>query len=324
MAVAPACASVARRTPAARVQRSFATSVFNVKVGVENITRAGVTEKSLEQTLFVVGLNEGKFFGPDGSEEALKLVEQVAEHDPEYELLFSLTEKELTALQEDHDIGINRRLTPSRDLEGEKLGEFVPVMQAGMADNRPRRALGRALRTSHARVAWQLWQRPREAVQIYWMFWRRKEYKDGAKYKFALKHLPVASHYYFVERAELVAVRSVEHLLINHVQGKGGTTVLTVSNDIYDLVAERLRLILDEDVADKFGSMDFSRTLKERAMELTRDMVDMTPVLIFVYIGIPLLIGHQIYLASQYYYHKYQGRLGEGTGFKLDPVFDRD
>merc|ERR1740123_2101757 len=81
------------------VHRNFATTVFNVK------PRPG--EVGAEQTLFVVGLNEGKFFGQDGAEEALKLLERIAEHGPqgsEYNLLLGLSDRDLAQLEADHKV----------------------------------------------------------------------------------------------------------------------------------------------------------------------------------------------------------------------------
>lgn len=248
--------------------------------------------------MFVVGINEGKFFGQDSAEEALKLLERIAEHGPNYNLLFSLTERELSELEEDHKVK-NQRLTPSRDLEGRRCCEFVPIIQAGMVDKSSRRALGRLLRTTQGHVAWRLWRTPRETVQLYWAYWRRKEHKNEAMRKFWMKHLPTAANTYFEEGAELMAIRAVELLAASQNQGKGGTWVLVVNNEFFEPTARRIGLFLDESAAEKLGSSDFAKDLRDRATELCTDVPDLTPLLLFLYLGVPIILLQSCYFGFE-------------------------
>jgi len=249
--------------------------------------------------LFVVGLNEGKFFGQDSAEEGLKLLERIAEHGPTYQLLFSLSERELNQIEAENKVA-NNRLTPSRDLEGDRNSEFIPIVQAGMVDKRPRRHLGRILRTTQSHVAWLLWKHPREAVKLYWAYRRRKDYKDAACQRFWSEHFPISASAYFDERAELVAIRAVEQLAVVHAQGRSGaepaTSVLVVGNDIFRLVCTHLSPMLDEEAHVKLGDAAFSRNLRDRASELCLDVPDLTPLLVFVYLGLPLLAIQFTYL----------------------------
>jgi len=280
--------------PEGQARRSFATTVFNVK------PPPGRPEG--EQTLFIVGINEGKFFGQDSAEEALKLLERIAEHGSTYNLLFSLTERQLSELEEDHKVK-NQRLTPSRELEGKRCCEFVPIMQAGMVDKCSRRALGRLLRTTQGHVAWRLWRTPREAIQLYWAYWRRKEYKNEAMRKFWMRVAPAAAYTYFEEGSELMAIRAVELLAAAHGQGKGSTWVFVVNNEFFEPVARRIGLFLDESAPQKLGSSDFSKELRDRASELCTDVPDLTPLLLFVYLGLPIIVLQSCFFGLERAWH---------------------
>jgi len=262
-------------------QARHATTVFNV--------RPPPDQGKGEQTLFVVGLNEGKFFGQDGSEEALKLLERIVENQgANYNLLFSLTEREWKEMEADHP-SKQGKLTPSRTLEGTRNCEFVPVMQAGQIDKCGRRALGRLLKTTQNHVAWQLFKHPRECIKLWWLFWRRKEYKNAALREFWMKNMPTCAYTYYEEYAELVVIRTVELMMGAHNQGKAQNWVLVTSNEFYSPIVERLTKILDEEASEKFQSKDFPRHLRERATELCIDVPDLVPVLVFIYLGLPLL-----------------------------------
>jgi len=273
--------------------RGFATAAFTVKA----------KDPAPEQTLFVVGLNEGKFFGQDSAEEALKLLEHVAEHSPEYTLLFGLADKRLAELEEDHQVK-KGRLTPSRELEGRRFCEMVPVLQAGMVDKRPRRAVGRSPYTDQSHVAWVLWKNPREAVNIYWAYWRRHQYKDIAQRKFWTKHFPASAPCYFEERAHIIAIRATEHITACRKQGLGSSSVLVVNNDIYDLVITHLGSFLGKDAPEKLGTQEFSRMLRDDADHLCTDVLDLTPLLVFTYGVFPFLIFHFFFLGGNYYLNK--------------------
>jgi len=306
----PRQSAAAAAAAAGPCQRRFASTVFNVK------PRPG--EPGPDQTLFVVGLNKGKFFGQDSAEEALKLLERIAEQKgPTYQLLLGIHERELREIEDSHKVK-NDRLTPSRELEGERNCEMIPIVQASMVDKCPRRALGRILRETQSHVSWLLWKHPREAVQLYWAFWKRKEYKDAEARKFWKQHFPISSHAFFDEISELVAIRSVELLAASHVQGKEGTFVLVVNNMFYEPLTERLRLMLDEDVNSKLESTDFLRNIRDRATELCLQIPDLTPVLVFMYIGVPFLIAQFFYLGAEYYVKK------AGVVDEVFPVEHRD
>ncbi|OLP93183.1 Retrovirus-related Pol polyprotein from type-2 retrotransposable element R2DM [Symbiodinium microadriaticum] len=76
-----------------------------------------------EQTLFVAGLNEGKFFGQDGAEEALKMVERIADHSPKYTLLFGIPERRYENLEQDH-----------RTKDGRPVSMCCPVQAFELSD----------------------------------------------------------------------------------------------------------------------------------------------------------------------------------------------
>jgi len=272
--------------------------------GHRNFASTALTVRGLgaapEQTLFVVGLDEGKFFGQDGAEEGLKLLERVAEHQSGTQILFGLTEKDLAAIEEDYKVK-NQRLTPSRELEGARNCEMIPIIQAGMVDKLDRLALGRPLKTTQGHTAWQLWKHPREGINLYWAYWRRKDHRDAAQYAFWSKHFPVCSHSYFDERAEIIAIRAVEHLMAARSRSQGGSTVLVVHNELFGLVSQRLGLMLDDDAPRKLTSAEFSQHLRDRAVELCADIPDLTPLIIFVYLGIPLAVLHFVILGMEYY-----------------------
>lgn len=272
---------------------------------------------SPEQTLFVVGLNRGKFFGQDGAEEGLKLLERVADHHPEYNLLFGINAKELDSLEENYKVK-GGRLTPSRDLALVENGEVVPIMQAGVVDKRPREALGRALKTTQGHVAWRLWRNPREAIRLYRAFWKRKGHEDAARFRFWSEHLPMASHVYFGETSELIAIRAIEHLMAERHKGRGGATVLTVRNEVFSSVAERCGHYLTEEMVEASASPNFSKELQQNASALTKDVPDMTPLLVLIYCGFPLLVLHQVCLFCEYLYVR--GVVEQSNGQEYDLV----
>eukprot|EP00929_Paragymnodinium_shiwhaense_P103063 TRINITY_DN66348_c0_g1_i1.p1 TRINITY_DN66348_c0_g1~~TRINITY_DN66348_c0_g1_i1.p1 ORF type:complete len:393 (+),score=80.19 TRINITY_DN66348_c0_g1_i1:56-1180(+) len=269
-------------------RRSFATSA---------ITLPADGEKP-EKVVFVVGLNTGKFFGQDSAEEALKLLERVADHDMEYQLLFGLTDRDLRQIEEDHDVGHSRKLTPSRDLEKNRNCEMIPVVQAGMVDKRPRRALDRDLKTTQSHVAWRLWRTPAEAFKLYWFMWRRHKLKDAERYRVLSSNFPISSKMYFDERAELMAIRTVEQLATDRSQGNAGTTVLVVNNELHYVLTEQLERLLKE--PQKIGTMDYSEELRNRASDLAIEVPDLTSLIIFIYLGLPLLAFQQGYLFVEY------------------------
>lgn len=270
--------------------RGFSTAVFTVKP----------SEKNKDQTLFIVGLNKTKFLGQHGSEEGLKLLERVADHDPAYKLLLSISEKDLKEMEEDHRVE-GRRLTAHRELEKAMNAEFVPLVQATMVDRRPRRAFGRSLRTDQNHTALALAETG-EAVKMYWAFWKRKEYKDLAAYKFWSKHFPRSAEVYYGERAELIAIRTIEHLSMERERERGGTSVLAVHNDIFQLVTEKLRPMLELEPSERYDSREFAKKLRDRATKICRDVPDLTSALVFIYLGLPMLLFQQFYLACTYYF----------------------
>eukprot|EP00933_Yihiella_yeosuensis_P039482 TRINITY_DN33528_c0_g1_i1.p1 TRINITY_DN33528_c0_g1~~TRINITY_DN33528_c0_g1_i1.p1 ORF type:complete len:332 (+),score=55.69 TRINITY_DN33528_c0_g1_i1:72-1067(+) len=272
---------------------AFATTAFTVPAH----------NNAPELTLFVVGLNSGKFFGQDGAEEGLKLVEHVASHSPEYTLLFGLSERDLAFLEEDHKV-TRGRLTPSRELEGKRLCEHVPLIQAGMVDKRPRRALDRSLKITQNHVSVLLWKNPREAVQIYWAYWKRKKYTDAARKKFWKEYFPESGHAYFEDRAELITIRAVEHLAAQRKQGLGNTAVLTVNNELYELVVVALGKLLDKEDPGKLTSQEFLRELRRAASEICADAPDLTPLLVFVYGIMPVIVLQFFYLGAVSYAKK--------------------
>jgi len=272
-------------------QRHFASSAFAIR---------GQNQASVEHTLFVVGLNGGKFFGQDGAEEGLKLLERVVEHHQEYDLLFGINEKALTDMEAGHPVGKNKKLTASRELERSRNGEMIPLMQASMVDKFKRRAVDRPLKTTQSHVAHLLWKFPRETVKLSWAYWRRKDHKDAASHKFWSQHFPLCSTAYFDERAEIISIRAVEQIVARQSQEWKGAVILVVGNELFSLVNKQLSLML-ADEGRQLSSPAFMETLRVEAVHLCADVVDLTPVLIFVYCCIPLITLHFIYLAIEYY-----------------------
>jgi len=268
--------------------RGFATSAFTVK------------GDSGERTIFVFGLNEGKFFGPDSAEGGLKLLERIAEHSKKYQLLLGITEKELQVVEEDH--AVKNKLTPSRELEGKRVCEFIPLIQASMVDENPRMALGRSLRSTQGQFSMALFKYPRETVKLYRLFWRRKQYKDAASWHFLREHLPMAAVAYFDQRAGTIALRTLEQLARARVLAEKdkGPLVLVVGNDIFELVVRDLREILDSTAPEKLGSEEFLQDVRTQAAAMAAEGPDPTPLLLIIYLGLPLLLLQNIYLAIEY------------------------
>lgn len=257
-------------------------------------------------------MNEGKFFGQDSAEEALKLVEHVATASPEYTLLFGISEHDIADIESEYKVK-NGRLTPSRELEGKPFCEHVPIVQAGMVDKRPRRAVGRFYRTTQSHISWLLWRNPREAVNVYWAYWRRKQYKDMEKRKFWSKIFPESATAFFEERAELIAIRATEHVAALRAQESRSSTVLVVNNDIYDLVLQHLSETLGKDAVEKLNTQKFSRKLRERAGDLCQDIIDLWPLLFFTYFMVPLCVLQFFGLGANYYTKK-SGLIDEVLG----------
>jgi hypothetical protein len=300
-------ALIARRAPKGAKLRNFASTAITIKPPGPSVK---------EQTLFVVGLNRGKFFGQDGAEEGLKLLERVADHSPEYSLLFGLTEQDLDTLEEEYVVQ-GSRLTPSRELVAVRNGEFVPMVQAAMVDKRPRQALARPLRTTQGHVAWRLWKNPSECLRLFKLVRRRKEFKDAALYKFWSENLPLASQVYFAETADLIAIRTVEHLIANRQNGVGGCTILIVNSELFGVLVERLKSYVADDATLQIGDPKLSEQLQKHAMDLTKDVPDMTPLLVLIYLGIPLLALHQLALFCEYLYTFRLARPDSGQEYDL-------
>jgi len=247
-----------------------------------------------------VGLNENKFFGQDGAEEGLKLLERVVEHHQEYDLLFGITEKALADMEVGHPVEKNKKLTASRELEAVRNGEMIPLMQASMVDKFKRRAIDRPLKTTQSHIAHLLWKFPRETIKLGWAYWHRKDHKDASRHKFWSQHFPLCSTAYFDERAEIISIRAVEHIVGRQSQEWKGAIILVVNNEIFSLVNKQLSLML-ADEGRQLSSPAFMETLRGEAVHLCADVIDLTPVLIFVYVGIPLITLHFTYLAIEYY-----------------------
>lgn len=272
--------------------RAFATAAFKVPA------EGGRPELSL----FVVGLNQGKFFGQDSAEEGLKLVEQIAQHTPEYHMLFGMTEKELREIETDHPAK-DGRLTTSRELEGSFNCEMIPLVQATMVDKRPRKALDRPYKVLQAHVAYALAKNWREAIWINWGWWKRRQYKDAARYDFFGKNFPIAAFVAFNQTAHLIAIRTTEHLANLRAQGQGASTVLIVRNEVFSLVVERLRMIVDEDVAEKLNTPEVMRGMRDYARELSAEIADFS-LLLYLVCVIPAVAAAQglLVLASRGYH----------------------
>ena len=74
-----------------------------------------------------------------------------------------------------------------------------------------------------------------------------------------------------------------------------------VNNDIYDLAIQQLSDYLGKDAPEKFNSQEFQRNLRDIAGDLCQDVIDLTPVLVFIYFSLPLLIFQFFFNAGQYY-----------------------
>jgi hypothetical protein len=284
----------ARHTQATKnfpvVYRAFATTAFTIKPVQPSVS---------EQTLFVVGLNQGKFFGQDGAEEGLKLLERISEHDSQYTLLFGLSQKDLDYLEDEHEVE-GGRLTPSRQLAHKLHGEFVPMMQAAKIDKRSRIALSRPLKTTQGHTAWRLWKNPREAVRLYRLYWHRNTYNDVAKYKFWSEKLPSASHVFFAETAEVIVIRTLEQIIADRKKGIASSIVLTLRNEHFPVVAERLKHYLAEDAAWSLDDPNTPQKLQMHAANLIKDVPDVTCLLVLFYLGVPLAALHQMAFLCAY------------------------
>lgn len=228
----------------------------------------------------------------------MKLLERVVDHDQAYQLLLGLNQKELDRIEEFHTIK-GRKLTPSRELERSENCEFIPLVQACMADRRPFKAIAREVRADQSQVAYTLWHSPAEARKLYWAVFHRKKYKDAAACRFWMQHFPKAGLTYFSERASVVAGRAVDFLCKGDIRHKGGTVILAVPNDIFGLVILRLRRILDADNEPALPSEEDRAKLLDEVFYQARIVPDLTSVLCFVYLGVPLLVLHQIVLATR-------------------------
>jgi len=283
--ISPPLRSRARDRLAWAPRRGFATAVFTVPAN----------GRAREQSLFVVGLNEGKFFGQDGAEEGLKLLERIAGHNQSYELLLGMTDKELKEIEKEHTVK-DKRLTPSRDLEGKRNCEFIPLIQAATVDKCKRRPVGRSKKATQVHTAAALFQNYGECVKLYWLFWRRKEHRDAAQWRFWSRQLPRSSRVYFDEWAELVAIRATEQLAALRAKGQGDVVVLAVKSNFYGCVVEELGRLLNQDAKQLLNTPEFSHRLRIRAAELSRDMIDVSALLVFIYLGLPWLALHGSYL----------------------------
>merc|ERR1711924_19407 len=155
-------------------------------------------------------------------------------------------------------------------------------------------------------------------LQLYWLWRRRKDYKDASRFKFWSQHVPLASFVYFGEAAEIICIRTVESLIADRLQGKGGSIVLIVRNELFGSVVERLRHYLaDENAALELQNPDFSRQLREHATALCQDVPDLTPLLVLIYLGLPILALHQSMLICEYLYTVCVYRQQSGQEFDL-------
>jgi len=308
-AFAPASSGPLRRTPAslqphwpglARAphgeSRRFASSFFRVKA----------PEKGAhEHAFFVIGIDRNKFFGQDAAEEGLKLLERLVEQDPHYHLVFGLTNASLSQIQDTHHPN-NRRLTPSRELENKVHGEFVPLVQAGIIDERPRTAVARDNSLRSNRTCWELLMRPREAVHAYWALWQWKKHVNAQGREFWLRHFPAAANAYFNESAEAIAIQAVDYVANRYRTGKSGSTVLFVNNDVFAPCVEHLERYLGgspQEVVARVNDENLKRELQARA-DMIRTVMTAHPspfaYLLFIYAGIPLFFFHFFCYATFY------------------------
>mmetsp|Transcript_58374 Transcript_58374/g.107757 ORF Transcript_58374/g.107757 Transcript_58374/m.107757 type:complete len:319 (+) Transcript_58374:115-1071(+) len=263
--------------------RAFATAVFNLPQ---------TKSSAREQVLFLLGLNEKKFFGKDSSEEGLKLLERIAEHDSKYHLLLGVPPLTLEHVTKNHLVK-DRRLTSSRKLEAEVYGEMIPLLQASMLDSRPRFALDRPKRITAERLALELSKLPREGARVYWAWFKRNTHKDAMMYEFWSKHFPVCSEAYFNQRAEHIALSALEHIVETRAKGHSGSALLVVNNDIYALVTEVLQRELAADA--KLDSSDCKTRRQKKLKELSEERFEgregqLVFHVLFIYVGIPGLV----------------------------------
>eukprot|EP00403_Amphidinium_massartii_P043959 CAMPEP_0178438624 /NCGR_PEP_ID=MMETSP0689_2-20121128/35695_1 /TAXON_ID=160604 /ORGANISM="Amphidinium massartii, Strain CS-259" /LENGTH=314 /DNA_ID=CAMNT_0020061045 /DNA_START=35 /DNA_END=975 /DNA_ORIENTATION=+ len=276
-------------------QRRFATTVFNIPPSKPS---------SQEQVLFLLGLNEKKFFGRDSSEEGLKLLERIAEHDAQYTLLLGISPALLKHVEANHAVK-DRRLTSSRKLEKEEGGELIPLIQASSIDSRPKVALDRPRKITGERLCQRLCYTPSEGRHIYWAWFSMRQYRDAAKYEFWHKYFPTVSLPYFEQRAEHIALKAIEHLATQRAKGREGSALLVVGNDLYALVAEVLKKELTGDPSDALSSKELAKYRQERLLDLDTERHQIEPLLVhtmFIYVVVPGLIFLQLVVAANHFF----------------------
>jgi len=290
-----------RSTPS----RHFATTVYNLPP-----TRSAAQE----QVLFLLGVNEKKFFGKDSSEEGLKLLERIAEHDSRYHLLLGLPPLTLEHLHKTYPVK-NGRLSSSRTLEADLYGELIPLLQASALDERPKFALDRPKRTTAERILLKLTTMPREGLRVYWAWFKRNKYKDAASYEFWHKNFPVCSEAGFEQRAEHIALKALQHIVDQRAKGHSSSALLVVNNDIYALVAAVLRKELAVDAALDSSERTSQRTAQ--LQELTGEKFPLQPLVFhvaFIYFGLPALLLGNVLVLVEYFCREAVSTLWQSEG----------
>eukprot|EP00397_Hematodinium_sp_SG-2012_P062570 GEMP01084728.1.p1 GENE.GEMP01084728.1~~GEMP01084728.1.p1 ORF type:complete len:255 (+),score=41.97 GEMP01084728.1:185-949(+) len=219
----------------------------------------------------LVGLKQGVFYGPDGSETALSVLRHT-----DGPLYVGLPEYEVSGM---HPPETNRRIQPIKEIEKMDHREFIPPVQASVLEKRKVRALDRQVSVTVARVAMEGLKAPLESIKI-WKHVGFKSYhklkKDDAFRAHFQLHFPRMSHVYFNERAELISVS----LLLDVGEED---TVVVVPLSLYPLVEEYIRRHRDSTTAE----------LSKIKENLMHNPGHTESIVALLYVGIPLLILNQ-------------------------------
>merc|ERR1712083_368712 len=95
-----------------------------------------------------------------------------------------------------------------------------------------------------------------------------------------------------------------EQLAVIRGEKKAGAVVLIVGNDVFEIINNRLGSLLGDEAADRVASPEFSQELREGATSLCIEVPDLTTLLIFVYVGLPMLTIQFLYLGCQWVVEK--------------------
>eukprot|EP00397_Hematodinium_sp_SG-2012_P063225 GEMP01086928.1.p1 GENE.GEMP01086928.1~~GEMP01086928.1.p1 ORF type:complete len:245 (+),score=41.00 GEMP01086928.1:185-919(+) len=209
----------------------------------------------------LVGLKQGVFYGPDGSETALSVLRHT-----DGPLYVGLPEYEVSGM---HPPETNRRIQPIKEIEKMDHREFIPPVQASVLEKRKVRALDRQVSVTVARVAMEGLKAPLESIKVILCIFQPVLLRLNMAWRRPLTE-------YFNERAELISVS----LLLDVGEED---TVVVVPLSLYPLVEEYIRRHRDSTTAE----------LSKIKENLMHNPGHTESIVALLYVGIPLLILNQ-------------------------------